>query len=65
MTSQIGNIVHISTTKGDQAMKFVQLLEYNVRNIFLGKPYRKWDRDTSCRPLSIFKKTLYDVKASD
>ena len=42
MTSQTGQqiiTVHIlpntSTSKGNQAMKFVQLIEYNVRNAFL------------------------------
>ena len=42
MTSQTGNqiiliLLSISRSKGNQAMKFVQLIEYNMRNIFLKK----------------------------
>ena len=33
-------------------MKFGQLIEYNMRNIFLGKSYTKCDRETSPRPFS-------------
>ena len=33
-------------------MKFGQLLEYNMRNIFLGKSYLKCDRETIPRPFS-------------
>ena len=42
MTSQTGQpiftiyiLANISGSKGNQAMKFCQLIEYNVRNIFL------------------------------
>ena len=31
-------------------MKFGQLIDYNVRNIFLKKPYTKCDGETSLRP---------------
>ena len=31
----------ISRNKGNQAMQFGQLVEYNLRNIFLQKSYRK------------------------
>ena len=31
----------ISKRKGNQTMKFGQSIEYNVRNIFLRKSYRK------------------------
>ena len=40
----------ISKRKGNQTMKFGQSIEYNVRNIFLRKSYRKWNRETSSRP---------------
>ena len=48
MTSQTGKqiiIIHImpgiSRGKGSEAMKYRQLLEYNVRNIFPQKPCKK------------------------
>ena len=33
-------------------MKFVHSIEYNMRNIFLGKSYTKYDEETSPRPFS-------------
>ena len=33
-------------------MKFGQLIEYNMRNIFLEKSYTKWGEDTIPRPFS-------------
>ena len=51
MTSQPGKqtiaihiLPNISRSKGNQAMKTGQLIEYNMRNIFLEKPYTKCDR---------------------
>ena len=48
MTSQPGKqtiaihiLPNISRSKGNQTMKFGQLIEYNMRNIFLEKPYTK------------------------
>ena len=48
MTSQIGQQViaihiwpNISRSKGNQTMKFRQLIEYNVRNIFREKIIQK------------------------
>ena len=35
-----------------------QVIEYNIRNIFLQKLYRKWGRETSSGPLFIFSKSL-------
>ena len=44
-TEQQINAIHIlsniSRSKDDQTMKFSQLIEYKVRNIFLGKPCTK------------------------
>ena len=40
------------SSKGNKAMKFGQLLEYNMRNIFLKKSYRKCGRDTIPKPFS-------------
>ena len=48
MTSQPGQqtiakhiLLNISQIKGNQTMKFDQLIEYNKRNIFRHKPCRK------------------------
>ena len=70
MTSQPTTIIHIllniSRFKGNQTMKFGQLIEYNKINILLQKQCRKGGRKTSSRPLVVFaKKALYKVKASD
>ena len=34
-------LTNISRGKGSQAMKFGQLIEYNTRNMFLEKSYKK------------------------
>ena len=41
---------NISRSEGNQAMKFGQLIECNMRNIFLEKSYIKCDGETSPRP---------------
>ena len=53
MTSQTGKQIitihilpNISRKKGNQTMKFSQLIEYNIRNIFLEKSFRKCGRKT-------------------
>ena len=38
--------------KDSQTVKFVQLIEYNMRNIFLEKPYTKCSREAISRPFS-------------
>ena len=53
-TIAIHILPNISQSKGNQTMKFGQLIEYNKRNIFLLKVYRKWGKDTSFRPIFIF-----------
>ena len=45
-------MANISISKGDQTMKFGQLIEYNTTNIFDEKLYTKWDGETIPRPLS-------------
>ena len=50
--------------KATRSMKLGQLTENNKTNIFLQKLYRKCARETSSRPLFIFKKAYYKVKAS-
>ena len=61
MTSQHGSqttaihiLPNISQSKGNQTMKFGQLIEYTKRNIFLQKLCRKWGKETSSGPLFIF-----------
>ena len=63
MSSQPGLqtvVIHIlpdiSQSKDNQTAKFGQLIEYIKRNIFLQKLCRKWGKETSSRPLFIFKK---------
>ena len=58
MTSQPGYqtiAIHIlsiiSRSKGNQAMKFGQSTEYNMRNIFVKKSYTKCAGETIPRPL--------------
>ena len=43
---------NISRSKGNQTMKFGQLIECNIRNIFLKKSYPKCIGKTSPRPFS-------------
>ena len=57
-TIAIHILPNISQSKGNQTMKFGQLIEYNKRNIFLQKLCRKWGKETSSRPLFIFQKSL-------
>ena len=42
----------ISRSKGNQAMKFGQLIEYNMKNIFLEKSYAKCGGETNSKPFS-------------
>ena len=43
---------NISRSKGNQTMKFDQLIEYNMRNIFVEKSYTKCAGEIIPRPLS-------------
>ena len=59
MTSQPGKqtiVIHIlpniSRSRGNQIMKFDQLIECNIRNIFLEKSYTKCYGETSPIPFS-------------
>ena len=54
MTSQPGEqtisihiIPNISKSKGNQAIKFGQVIKYNTRNIFLEKSYKNYGGETS------------------
>ena len=42
---------NISRSKGNQTMKFGQLIEYNMRHFFLEKSYAKCGGEASPRPL--------------
>ena len=59
MTSQNGKqtiaiciLPNISKSKDNQVMTFVQLVEYNMRNIFVEKSYTTCDEKTITRPFS-------------
>ena len=54
---------NISRTKDNQAMKFGQLIEYKVNNIFHLKSCNESGRETSSRSL-FFIKALSKIKAS-
>ena len=53
-TKAIHILPNISQSKGNQTMKFGQLMEYKKSNIFLQKLCKKWGKETSSRPLFIF-----------
>ena len=55
-TIAIHILPNISQSKGNQTMKFYQLMEYNKTNIFLQKLCGKCGRETSSRPLFVFQK---------
>ena len=57
MTSQPGKqiiTIHIlpdiSRNQGNQTMQFGQLIEYNMRNIFIEKSFTKYGGETIPRP---------------
>ena len=59
MTSQPGQqtiaihiLPNITRSKGNQAIKFGQLIEYNMRNIFVEKSYTKYAGEIISRALS-------------
>ena len=59
MTSQTGKriirihiLLYIARNKDNQTMEFGQLIEYNIKNIFLEKLYAKCGGETSPRPFS-------------
>ena len=41
---------NISRSKGNQTMKFGQLIDYNMRNVFFEKTYTKCRGEASPRP---------------
>ena len=65
MLSQTGQIVpihilpNISRSEGNKTLKYGQLIEYNMRNIFIGKSYTKWGEEASPRPF--YKKSKLSI----
>ena len=51
-------LCNISSSKGNQTIKFCQLIKYNIRNIFLRKPYTKCGAEAIPRPHSKKSKSL-------
>ena len=51
-TIAIHMLTNISRSKGNQAMKFGQLIEHNMKNIFLKKSYAKCGTETTPSPFS-------------
>ena len=51
-------MTNISRNKGNQTIKLVQLIEYNMRNIFVEKFYKK--RDGQTIPRLFYKKIKFD-----
>ena len=49
-TVAIQILQNISQSKGNQKMKFGQIIKYHKRNIFVQKLCEKWGRETSSRP---------------
>ena len=47
-------LANISRDKGNQAMKFGQLIEYNKITTFLQKSCKKCGSEASSRPLFVF-----------
>ena len=51
-TIAIHILSNISRSTGNQRMKFNQLIEYNMRNIFIEKSFTKCGGETIPRPFS-------------
>ena len=49
-TIAVDILSYISRSKDNQTVKFGQLIEYNMRKIFLGKSYPKYGDNTSPKP---------------
>ena len=58
-TIAIHILPNISRSKGNQAMKFGQSIEFNMRNIFSEKSYTKYGRETI--PTTLSKKSNLSV----
>ena len=72
MASQTGHQIilthilsNISRIKSIQTTKFVQLIEYNIRNIFLDRSNTKCDLEAGLRPFSYKIKIEYISGSTD
>ena len=59
-------LLNVSRGKGNQTMKFGELIEYNMRNIFIEKSYTKYGGEASPRPFykkskSLSRSTVWNV----
>ena len=54
-------LANISRSKGDQTMKFSQLIEYNMRTIFLEELFSKCGGETIPRPFSTKSKLIISL----
>ena len=52
-------MTNVLRSKGNQAMKFGQFIEYNMRNIFIEKPYTKCDGNPILIPFSKHQKWAF------
>ena len=57
-------LLNISRSKGNQTIKFRQLIEYNLKNIFFEKSDTKCAAETISRPLSKISKLIYLAQQS-
>ena len=51
-TIAIDILLYISRSKDNKTVKLGQLIEYNMRKVFLEKPYPKCGGETSTKPIS-------------
>ena len=64
MTITIHILSNISRSKGNQTMKFDQLIEYKNRNIFFKNHAQNEAASIVSNLFLFFKKALYEVKVS-
>ena len=64
ITNNYNTLPGILKSKGDRAMKFDQLIEYNMRNVFLQKSCKNEAGRLVPDLFLFFEKTLNGVKAS-
>ena len=57
-TITIHILPNVSRIKGNETMKFAQVIEYSKKNVFLQKSCKKRGRETSSRRLFAFLKKL-------
>ena len=63
-TITIHILPNVSRIKGNETMKFAQVIEYSKKNVFLQKSCKKRGRETSSRSLFAFLKKL-DIRQKE